>query len=151
MADARPSAPADIAAARGRAQAPAQAISNGMVGLLSRYTGRGPTRARTAINSNFVLVSFHDTLTRAEHNLVAAGQPEAVWTFHEAMADEATAIVEGALGRAVTAFLSDVNPEADTAVMVFMLERVPENGLVENGDARVDQAESSSVRAPNVS
>jgi uncharacterized protein YbcI len=123
----------------GATRSPAQVISNGMVGLLNRYTGRGPTRARTALNSNFVLVTFHYTLTRAEQNLVAVGQQESVLsmrrTFHQAMKEEATQIVEDALGRVVTAFLSDIDPIADVSAMVFLLDPAPETGHLSVAEA----------------
>jgi len=46
------------------------AISNLIVGLLSQYTGRGPTKARTFVNDDIVTVVLQDTLTKAEHALV---------------------------------------------------------------------------------
>ncbi len=116
-------------------RSPAQTISNGMVGLISRHTGRGPTHARAVLNSNFVLVSFHDMLTRAEQNLVDAGQSEVVLgmrrTFHEVMRQEAVELVEQALDRQVESLLSDLDPGAGVAVMVFLLDGVPETDLVE--------------------
>jgi uncharacterized protein YbcI len=116
-------------------RSPAQTISNAMVGLISRYTGRGPTHAQAALNSNFVLVSFHDTLTRAEQHLVDAGQTEVVMgmrrTFHGVMREEAIELVERALDRKVESLLSDIDPVAGVAVMVFVLDRVPETGTIE--------------------
>jgi hypothetical protein len=61
----------------GTSTAPAQAhgattaaISNLMVGLLSRYTGRGLTKARTYFNDDLVTIVLGETLTKAEHTLV---------------------------------------------------------------------------------
>ena len=39
------------------------AISNAVVGLLSSYAGRGPTKARTIHSGNFVLCVLEDTMT----------------------------------------------------------------------------------------
>ncbi|MDQ6778613.1 MAG: DUF2294 domain-containing protein [Actinomycetota bacterium] len=50
------------------------AISNAIVGLLREYTGRGPTRARTTIRDNVVLVMLEQTLTKGEQSLVAKGR-----------------------------------------------------------------------------
>jgi uncharacterized protein YbcI len=44
---------------------PAAAISRGAVQLLREYTGRGPTKARTTINHDSVMIVLGDTLTRA--------------------------------------------------------------------------------------
>jgi uncharacterized protein YbcI len=53
-------------------------ISTGMVQLMSRFTGRGPTKARTTVNTNLVAVVFEQTLTKGELNLVRAGQGRGV-------------------------------------------------------------------------
>ena len=114
-------------------------ISTGMVQLMSRYTGRGPTRARATVNTNVIVVVLEDTLTKAEHNLVAAAQSEAVTrmraTFRELMRAEAIELVERASGREVRAFLSDIDPEANVAAEVFILEPRPESGVVFTAEA----------------
>jgi uncharacterized protein YbcI len=125
---------------RARPRSPAQTISNAMVGLIRRNTGRGPTHARTALNSNFVLVSFHGMLTRAEQHLVDGGRADVVIetrrTLHEVMREEAVELVEGTLDRHVESLLSDIDPAAGVAVMVFMLDRVIDHVEVAevNGD-----------------
>lgn len=107
-------------------------ISTHMVQLMSRYTGRGPTRARTTLNTNFATVILDDTLTRAETNLVAAGEIESVVqqrrTFHRMMREEAIAAIEQVTGRHVRAYLSDIAPEAAVGAHVFVFEPVGETG-----------------------
>jgi uncharacterized protein YbcI len=111
---------------RTQPQSMALAISNEMVQLFSRYTGRGPTKARTVVNSSLAVVAFQDTLTKGEQNLVAAGQVDAVYTmrrtFHLVMREEAASTVSRILGRRVVACLCDVDPNANVAAMVFMLD-----------------------------
>ena len=51
-------------------------ISNAVVRLLSEYTGRGPTKARTHIHEDLVTVVLRDTLTKGERSLVAAGKTD---------------------------------------------------------------------------
>ena len=46
------------------------AISNMVVRLVSAYTGRGPTNARTHISEDLVTVVLRDTLTKGERSLV---------------------------------------------------------------------------------
>ena len=41
------------------------AISNLTVRLLSQYTGRGPTKARTYFNDDIITIVLQDTLTKA--------------------------------------------------------------------------------------
>ena len=95
-------------------------------------TGRGPTRARTTLNANFVLVVLEDTLTKAESNLVAAGETEAVMrqrrTFTTLMRQQAIDAVEETTGRTVRAFLSDIAPEVGIAAQLFLLDPRPETG-----------------------
>jgi uncharacterized protein YbcI len=114
-------------------------ISREMVKILSRYTGRGPTRARTTLNRNIAVVVFQDTLTKAELNLVAAGEIEAVLQmrriFQGVMRDEAIAAVEGVLNRTVQSLTSDVDPLANIAVQVFLFEPEPEDHAVGVGAA----------------
>ena len=108
-------------------------IQNQMVRLLVRYTGRGPTKTRTTVNTNLIAVIFQDTLTKAEMNLVAAGQAQSVTdmrrTFGALMRVEAIEIVEEVTGRRVLTMLTDVDPEANIAAQVFVLEPVAETGV----------------------
>ena len=142
-----PRAGGDGTAERSGPYSPAAAISTRMVRLVREYTGRGPTKARTTLNSNVVVVTFHDTLTKAELNLVEAGQGEAVMsmrrTFHDVMRARAVANIEELLGRRVIAALADIDPQANVAVMVFLLEEEPESGRAQVSEARVSDGSPS--------
>ena len=102
------------------------AISNGMVQLLRRTTGRGPTKARTTIGRDHVLVMIADTLTTGERTLVEAGYGEDVLLtrrrFQEVMRPEATSMIEQLTGRSVIGFMSDNHANPDLGVEVFILE-----------------------------
>jgi uncharacterized protein YbcI len=106
-------------------------IANQMVRLLARYVGRGPTKARTTLNQDLVVVTFGDTMTRAEENLVAAGQAEAVASmrhvFHVTMREEAVRTIEEILGRSVIAYLADIDTSANIALVAFVL--APPSGV----------------------
>lgn len=101
-------------------------ISNAVVRLLSEYTGRGPTRARTHITEELISVVLRDTLTKGEISLIAAGKTELVLAarkaYQEAMGADLTAAVEHHSGRKVLAFLSDNHLEPDIAIESFVLE-----------------------------
>ena len=107
----------------------AGAISTRLVGLLRRHTGRGPTKAKTFISSDLVLVTLSDCLTTAEAQVVAAGHGElAVRTrrvLHDGIRAEATAIVEKLTNRPVTAYLTAQHDEPDLAILVFYLGPEP--------------------------
>jgi uncharacterized protein YbcI len=123
----------------------AAAISRGIVQLMHGYTGRGPTKARTTVNTNLVAVVLGETLTRGEANLVQSGQRDAVLsmrrTYHDAIRAEASELVEEIMGRTVTSTLADIDLEADVAALLFILEAQPESGLAET-------AETSSPEPP---
>jgi uncharacterized protein YbcI len=101
-------------------------ISNAVVKLLHDYTGRGPTKARTDINPNSVLVLLADTLTQGELVLVENGQSELVLgtrqAFQEAMRTDLIAAVEGLMQRKVIAFMSENHIDPDMAAEIFVLE-----------------------------
>jgi uncharacterized protein YbcI len=115
---------------RDKKLSPAGEISRGIVALFSRYTGRGPTKARTTLDANVVVVVLEDMLSRGEQYLVAAGEGEAVKTmrrtYQSAMREEEIGLVERVLGREVLTALSDVDPYNNVAVEIFVLERLPE-------------------------
>jgi len=75
--------------------------------MLHDYTGRGPTRSRTTINDDSVMVLVGDTLTRGERRLVETGREEQVLSlrhaFQPAMRDELVEVVERTTERRVTA------------------------------------------------
>ena len=104
-------------------------ISNAVVRLLSEYTGRGPTKARTYLQGDLVSVVLRDTLTKGERSLVAAGKIDIVLStrqaYQNAMKNDLVAAVERCSGRKVAAFLSENHIEPDIAIESFVLEPSP--------------------------
>ena len=100
-------------------------ISNAIVRLQSAYYGKGPTKAKTHITDDLVVVVLEETFTKAEKTLVDRGEVDSIQQirrrFQQAMADEFKSIVEQATGRQVRAFLSETNLEADVTVEIFLL------------------------------
>ena len=105
------------------------AISNGAVRLIHEYTGRGPTKARTTINGDSVMILFGDTLTKGERTLAEKGDGAAVLQmrhrFQEAMREDLIAVVEEHMERKVVAFMSTNHIDPDMAAEVFVLEPGP--------------------------
>jgi uncharacterized protein YbcI len=101
-------------------------ISSSVRQLVAEYTGRGPTRARTSIRDNVVVVLLEDTLTKGERRLAAKGRDQRVIEFRrefqEAMREDAVASVEQLTGRKVLAFMSANHIDPDLAAEVFVLE-----------------------------
>jgi uncharacterized protein YbcI len=103
-------------------------ISRAAVQTLREYTGRGPTRARTTINTDSVMIVLGDTLTKGERKLAENGKAERVLAvrhdFQLVMREELVALVERTLDRKVIAFMSDNHLDPDLAVEVFILEPI---------------------------
>ena len=99
-------------------------ISNEIVRLQAEYYGKGPTKAKTYIVEDLVVVVLEDSFTRAEKTLVEHGEREAVEhirrRFQQQMA-ESFSSVEQATGRRVRTFLSETNVEQDVSVETFLL------------------------------
>jgi uncharacterized protein YbcI len=100
-------------------------ISREIVRLQAEYYGKGPTKAKTYINDDLVVVVLEESFTRAEKTLVDRGEREAIQQirrrFQQQMADNFTSVVEQATGRKVRAFLSETNLDHDISVETFLL------------------------------
>jgi uncharacterized protein YbcI len=116
------------------------AISNAAVRVLSDYTGRGPTKAKTTINRDSVMIVFGDVLTKGERTLVENGDRDAVLQmrkrFQHAMRGELVAVVESHTERSVIAFMSDNHVDPDLAAEVFILEPLPDEPLPDDDQAK---------------
>jgi uncharacterized protein YbcI len=101
------------------------AISNAVVGIVHEYTGRGPTRARTSIRDDVVVVVLQETLLKAERSLIEDNKAELVAhmrrSFQQTMRADMSAAVSNLTGREVIAFMSDSHLEPDYSVEVFVL------------------------------
>lgn len=102
------------------------AISNAVVGIVHDYTGRGPTRARTSIRDDIVLVVLQETMLKAERSLVLDHKADLVVNmrraFQQTMRADMSAAVAELTGREVIAFMSDSHLKPDYSVEVFVLE-----------------------------
>jgi uncharacterized protein YbcI len=103
----------------------AAAISNLIVRLMSEYTGRGPTKARTHINQDIITTVLADTLTKGERSLVRDGESQRVLdmrkAFQRTMRTDLVTGVQDITGREVIAFCSDNHIDPDFAVETFIL------------------------------
>jgi uncharacterized protein YbcI len=106
------------------------AISSAIVGVLREYTGRGPTKARTTVRDNVVLVMLEQTLTKGEQVLVDKGRGERVLLlrreYQEAMREEGSARVAELTGRNVIAMMSANHLNPDLGAEIFVLDGAPE-------------------------
>ncbi|HKO26425.1 MAG TPA: Na-translocating system protein MpsC family protein [Solirubrobacteraceae bacterium] len=109
------------------------AISNAVVGVLREYTGRGPTKARTTIRDNVVVVMLEQTLTKGEQVLVDKGRGDRVLAlrreYQEAMREEGSARVGELTGRKVVAMMSANHLNPDLGAEIYVLDGPPERHI----------------------
>jgi uncharacterized protein YbcI len=111
------------------------AVSNGITRLHREHYGRGATTTRTIIQRNYVVCFMEDIYTPVERTLIDAGHEEDVRStrqiFQQAMRPNFVEVVEAAMGRKVTAFMSQNHFEPDMAAEVFVLEAQAQDGAPE--------------------
>jgi uncharacterized protein YbcI len=104
-------------------------ISNAMVGLKKEFYGKGPTKAKTYINDNYVFCVLQGGITRNEETLLAAGQEMLVreyrLRFQEAMADATTEAIQRLTGRKVIGYHSQIVFDPEHAFEIFVLDGPP--------------------------
>jgi uncharacterized protein YbcI len=102
-------------------------ITRAVVHVFSEQTGRGPTKARTTIDGELVVVLLHETMTHAENTLARAGKHEEVLrvrrTFQETMEPALRAAVESLTDRTVVSFMSANGIDPDAAAEIFVMDR----------------------------
>ena len=105
-------------------------VSNGIVQLLRETYGRGPTKAKSYLNDNILLVVLEDILTTVERTLLESGKDDLVrevrLAYQAAETERFTSVVEKALGRRVLTYHSQVTFDPDMAFEIFVLE--PQDG-----------------------
>ncbi len=101
------------------------AISDGMVGLLKEFYGRGPTRTKTYYEDDLVVCLLRGGFTRVEQTLLDGGRGSSVirqrMEFQELMRARFVGVIEHATGRRVIGFMSGNQQDPDIMCEVFIL------------------------------
>ena len=102
------------------------AITSALVGIHTRYLGRGPRTASTFHYGNVLVTLMQEVLTHAEKSLTETGHSDAVddirHLFQETMEADFREAVERLTGRKVLAFISGNHIDPDIAAELFILE-----------------------------
>jgi uncharacterized protein YbcI len=102
------------------------AISQAIVRLMAECTGRGPTKARTTIDRDLIVVLLGNSLTPGERYLADSHRSEQVLdmrrAYQDAMSADCIASIEDLTGRTVLAFMSANHIDPDLAAEVFILK-----------------------------
>ncbi|MFL5825235.1 MAG: DUF2294 domain-containing protein [Thermoleophilaceae bacterium] len=108
------------------------AVSNRVVGLYKEYYGRGPTRVKSYMQDDILVVVLRGALLRAEQTLSEMGQGRAVLeqrvAFQEAIRDRFTAEVEEIVGRRVVGYMRGSQLAPDMSAELFVLDGSADDG-----------------------
>jgi len=103
-----------------------QDISNEIVGLYKQHYGKGPTRCRTYLQPELVIVVLGEGYTAAEQTMFEAGRwyevREARQIWQDTMKEQFVETIERLTERTVRAFLSANHQDPDLAVEMFVLD-----------------------------
>ena len=101
------------------------AISDGMVGLLKEFYGRGPTRTKTYFEDDLVVCLLRGGFSRVEQSLLEGGRGASViqqrMDFQDLMRERFEGVIEDATGRRVIGFMSGNQQDPDIMCEVFIL------------------------------
>jgi uncharacterized protein YbcI len=125
------------------------AISDGMVGLLKEFYGRGPTRTKTYFEDDLVVCLLRGGFSRVEQTLLDGGRGESVirqrMEFQELMRARFVGVIEHATGRRVIGFMSGNQQDPDIMCEVFILDPTD---LVDDHEVAREPVPAASLSAP---
>jgi uncharacterized protein YbcI len=102
-------------------------VSNAMVGLMKHFYGKGPTKAKTFLNDNYVFCVMEGGLTRNEETLIERGHEDLVRNyrlrFQEAMEGPTVEAVQRITGHTVISYHSQIVFHPERAFEIFVLGR----------------------------
>jgi uncharacterized protein YbcI len=101
-------------------------VSNAVVGIFRECYGRGPTKAKSYIIDDYLIVVLEDILTTVEKTLVENGEEDLVrrvrLTFQAAVSDRFMEAVEEVLERKVQTYHSQVTFHPARGFEIFVLD-----------------------------
>ena len=110
-------------------------ISRRIVQLHKEFYGRGPTKAKTYVHEDLVVVLMRGGFSKAEETLLQEGRGDSVirqrMDFQDVMKDRFIEVIEQETGRRVAGMMSGSHQHPDLLGEMFILE-------AENGDLLAD-------------
>jgi uncharacterized protein YbcI len=101
-------------------------IARRIVQLHKEFYGRGPTKAKTYLNGDLVVVLMRGGFTRVEETLLEEGRGDSVirqrMDFQQVMLARFKQVIEEETGRKVIAFMSGSHQHPDLLGELFVLE-----------------------------
>ncbi len=101
-------------------------ISNGMVRAQKEFFGKGPTKAKSYLLDDFLLIVMRGSQTQAEQTMLEFGQEHLVREFRQQfeneVADTLTRMVERVTGRRVLTYQSQILFEPEVVIEIFFFD-----------------------------
>jgi uncharacterized protein YbcI len=101
-------------------------ISNAMVRMQKEFFGKGPTKAKSYMFDDLLLVVMREGLTTAEKTMLEFGHPNQVRQFRQLFQDEMTekltTMVQDLTGRRVVNYQSQVLFDPDMSLEIFVFD-----------------------------
>ncbi len=105
------------------------AITEELVSIKKRRTGKGAPKARTFVSNDFILCIEREGLTPVEISLREAGRPGDVKRLRDGLRErlrhDFVPMIEALTGRRVISFLCDYDIDQDIGLDCFVLEPDP--------------------------
>ena len=105
-------------------------ISNRVVRLHKEFYGKGPTKAKTYLQDDLVVILLRGGFTKVEETLLRSGRGAAVieqrMQFQQVMQERFKDVIREELGREVVAFMSGSHQNPDLIAELFVM--APEEG-----------------------
>lgn len=105
------------------------AISREVVGLLKNLIGRGPTKSKTYIHDDCVVLLLREGHTRGEETMFTAGGSRGVAQgrvdISETIREPLIEVIEHHTSRKVVGFMSSSHQHPDLLCFVFVLDTSP--------------------------
>jgi uncharacterized protein YbcI len=106
-----------------------------MVKAMKTYYGRGPTKAKSYLMDDLLIIVMRGGITEAEKTLLAAGESDAVREFRQrfenVMAERLVGTIEQLTDRRVLTYQSQVLFDPPMVVEIFLFDRPLERPVVE--------------------
>ncbi len=110
-------------------------ISNEMVKAQKEFFGKGPTKAKSYMLDDMLIVVMRGGLTTAEQTMLEFGHPDMVrqyrQLFENEMTERLTGMVEEVTGRSVATYQSQVLFAPDVIVEMFVFDRPATSEAIE--------------------
>ena len=108
----------------------AEQISNAFVQLIKEHGDRGPTKCRTYIDDDLIIVLMQSGYSRLENTLIEDGKWLDVRStrqaFQDTMEGRLSDTIERLTGRDVSAFMSASHQRPDIQIELFVLNPRPD-------------------------